>query len=436
MNKKRDYFLIILMIISLLNFFVMLVFGVSSNVRYFILVLNLIVVISCRENEILPLIFYTRSNFGLYDLIGFKYIFNFAIVISAIKLLVFCGKQKTVDKRSFVLIVLVFLYNAVISLLNNISFSYLLTYISLFFSYVILIIYSKDQQVDFTRIFKFYAFGMFMGVMCGALIPLSQYGLNIPYGYRFAALMRDPNGFSLDILFLVIGFFVYSKLNKNNYYIPILIFLVFGFCGLSKMYLICVVLLVFYFIIVFINNIKTRSVNYKNFFFVLLLFVLIVFLNNKFNFFDTFVNGYLDRFNITDLTSGRNDIANYYLKKIFSDPVTLLFGRGFEYYLIIGYDGWMMAHNTWLEIILSFGILGSVFYFSFIISILKNCKCKHKIYTKSELFLLILIFVFCLNALPILSGDTLAILILYIILIKNIDYNNTLRKKDSADEKN
>ena len=107
--KINNRLLIKLVGLSLLNFFIMIFFGIDSNLRFIPLALTLILSLMCREDEILPFIFFIRPNFGLYDNIGFKYLFNVIILISAIKLLLLKNKRKNLDKKSLFLIVLLFL---------------------------------------------------------------------------------------------------------------------------------------------------------------------------------------------------------------------------------------------------------------------------------------------------------------------------------------
>ena len=99
-------------------------FGISAKIRYIPLVLNILVIIFCKEEDILPLIFYTRPNFGLYDHCGFKFLFNLTIIICGIKLLLFSKKSKRITKKNLTLLVLLFSYNAVLTLINNIELYY------------------------------------------------------------------------------------------------------------------------------------------------------------------------------------------------------------------------------------------------------------------------------------------------------------------------
>lgn len=430
MKKEKDYYLQLLLINSLLNFIFMFLFGPESSIRYILLAFHFLLIIFCKNENVLPLLFFIRPNFGMYDQMGFKYLFNITIIITSIKLIVFYGKTKNIKKSSFIILSLLFLYNIALVLLNNIKFSVLYTYISLFLSYIILIIYSGEKDYNFSKLYKYYSWGMISSALCGFMIPYSMYGMNIPGGYRFAGLMRDSNGYSLDLLFLIIGAFVYEKESGKNSLFYIILFSVLGFLGTSKMFLICLAFVVLYEFFVKLNSISIKKVNMKNIIFFFLILFGVLYFNNKFDLYNIVFNNYVSRFNSTSLTSGRNDISLYYLELLFDNPIILLFGKSLEYSTLIGYGGWAMVHNTWLELLLSFGLIGSLIYLLFIITVINNNKSKIKY--KGQLVLLIIIFFFCLGALPILSGDTLAILILYVVLIKNISNKEIENEKDKS----
>ena len=401
--------------------------------RYIAFVLHLLLIVFCKEEDVLPLIFFIRPNFGLYDGCGFKLFFNITIAICAIKLLFSKEKKKQLKKTPLIMLIILFLYDILLTLLNNISFYFLLTYVTLFLSYIILIIYANDETIDFKRVYLYYAMGMIMSAICGILIPISKFGLEIPEGYRYAALMRDSNGFSLELLFLIISAPVYGKMSKKNPLFFSLLFLFLGLLGISKMFILCVAGILLYKIVFSKKTINREKIDVNKILIFVVAIICLVVLNNKYGFVTKFTDNYVARFLGTEFTSGRNEIANYYIQYLLNDPVSLLFGRSLEYYQIIGYQGWAMVHNTWLELILSFGIVGALFYLLLIYSIIKDNINKIIVF-KNELYLLLIVFILCLNALPILSGDALAILILYVILVKNADMEGVenINEKDKS----
>ena len=424
-KKSNKNLLIILVAISVLDFGVMVALGMESKIRYIPLILHMLTIIFCKVDNILPAIFFIRPNFGLYDACGFKLLFNFTVTISAIKLLVFKKSIANMDIRSLVLLVTVFLYNLSLTLINNMALYNLLTYITLFLSYIVLMQYI-EEEVDFANIYEFYFVGMVMSFISGLFIPYTKFGFNIPSGFRFAAMMRDSNGYSLELLFLIITAPIYGKIKNKNTMCMTIILILFGLLGISKMFLMCLILVMVYRGItnVFFKKlvIKTNSIKIKDVLIVALIIGIMIYMNSKLNLVGMFSDKYIDRFNSTDLTSGRNEILSYYIDLVFNDPITLLFGRSLSYYQNIGFDGWAMAHNTWMELILSYGILGSIIYFIFIISVVSPLF-KNKIEFKKEFILISFMFVLCLNALPILSGDALAILILYVVLVSKAKSN-------------
>lgn len=71
--------------------------------------------------------------------------------------------------------------------------------------------------------------------------------------------------------------------------------------------------------------------------------------------------------------SGRLDIYEYYLNSILDSSILhIFFGRGWEGTLRVGKMD-LTAHNDFLEVFINFGLVGFIFYLSFIISLIRLC---------------------------------------------------------------
>ena len=118
-------------------------FGSKLNiVIYFFLLLHFKVIIKAKDDEILPIILFNHTCSALYDSIGFTYLFNFTIFIFVLKLFF---KKKSVPKKSSLLLVILFLYNALIMIYGNFfSMSIIMSTFSLFISYVFIIFISNN----------------------------------------------------------------------------------------------------------------------------------------------------------------------------------------------------------------------------------------------------------------------------------------------------
>ena len=65
-----------------------------------------------------------------------------------------------------------------------------------------------------------------------------------------------------------------------------------------------------------------------------------------------------------------------YLNILFDDPMTLLFGKGFDYYKHLPAITSQQSHNTYLDIILSWGIVGTVVFLLILYTWVKKYKQK------------------------------------------------------------
>ena len=74
-------------------------------------------------------------------------------------------------------------------------------------------------------------------------------------------------------------------------------------------------------------------------------------------------NGTVD---VTRLTSERLDIVLHYIHVLGNNFIALIFGYGFQYVDYLSEPIGFCAHNTYLDLILSWGIIG-IFIFSYIL---------------------------------------------------------------------
>ena len=120
----------------------------------------------------------------------------------------------------------------------------------------------------------------------------------------------------------------------------------------------------------------------------------------------------------TTLTTGRTYIWTEYLKILFSDNSTFLWGKSIFYnsiYNITYTESNMVAHNTIIDTIMSYGFFISLLiYISFIKFIAHYKLNKYKT-------LLLIIFFILIMSLSFLMADNFYILLLYVFNILNMN---------------
>lgn len=176
------------------------------------------------------------------------------------------------------------------------------------------------------------------------------------YTNRFSGLNGDPNYYSVNIL-LSIALTIYLLLQKNISFVIgtllIITFVSFGALTNSKSFIAILVCVLIFSILSALKNKK-----YK-FAFILILGVIIsvvLIASGRISMF----NQLLDRFKadktVSDLTTGRSDYVIMYLEYIIHDLKVLLFGNGINSDLLNGFA----AHNTYVDFIYYYGLIGSV----------------------------------------------------------------------------
>ena len=115
-----------------------------------------------------------------------------------------------------------------------------------------------------------------------------------------------------------------------------------------------------------------------------------------FGLFSEEIDMYMVRFgmisNVSSLTTGRSDIFENYLCFFYNNPLMLLFGQGYTdiLYNAVNYRA---SHNTIIQFIYQFGIIGTYVLILWIINLSKNFKEKIKNRTFIYVGLLVTAFV-------------------------------------------
>ena len=415
-DKKLILLCLIVICVGIIKYFI----PALNPLQYAFLILHVFIILSAKEEEFIPIVLFNHTCSALYDDVSFQYIFNLTIVIFVLKIIL--SKNIKLNKTLFFFFVVLVLYELILNFVNIGISSQLLNLVTFFSSYlfVILIISSKNKVfINLELIYKYFFWGFIASAIAGYMYPISNWGItNVPVAYRFKGLLRDSNYYSVDALLLIISSMLYKKRVTKE---AIIIFLV-GLLAVSKMFI--AVSLLAFFIALFNQIIKVRSKKQMISLLVLLLCIPIVFyFASKTDFINDILNKYLYRTDSVSLFTGREYIQKYYMDTLAQDPITLLFGRSTSYasVLNIGHDIEnpfyynIVAHNTYLDMILSWGIFGMIFYIVNIyqmFSIFKKNFCPGGKYTLWFIFFIGL----CLFALSYLMLDFFAILILYIII--------------------
>lgn len=433
-NIVKDRILASLCIIGILNAICMFVGSQTNIIRLLLLLATIIILIFCKEKYILPIILFLHPNSALYDDIGFSYLFNITLFIAAIKLLI-CNKLK-INKLSVSIFSVILCIEIIAILRANVIGTELLSIVSWIASYLVLILFSsKMKKIEFMLSYKYFFFGFVVAFICGIAYPLSRWGINnIPVAYRFTGLLRDPNYYSIDALLLIFSASTYAKLANKNQFVYMISAICMGICSVSKTF---IVLLLLGFALKIILNMK--KINIKKMFISILIIFTSILILDKTGYLDIIIEKFIYRTETTSIFTGRDYLLSFYLQTIVDNPINFLLGNSLlEYPNVLNpgqgneYFTNFLAHNTYLDLILAWGIIGVILYTIFLICIVKNAKYSYRdyyLYNNKDFIIILTIFLFSLLVLSYLAADVFAIMLLYIITLKFALY-----KKNGDDE--
>lgn len=432
--KKKDGTLSSLIIINLINLLLILSGNELSVIRWLLLLFEFFIIIISSEDKIIPLLFFLHPLSATYDKLGFTYLFNFSILILLIKL--FIIYRPSLERKSTFLFLLIVLLEFILILKEGELDYRIISLGSWIASYLLLIFYSnKIDKINFKVVYKYFYIGFLLGALLGFTYPVMRWGiLNIPTAYRFTGLLRDPNYYCIDALLLIFSANTYSKLTERNKYILIFPILCLGALSISKTFVILMVLGVVLISIINIKKIKVKQI----FAGIAALSIIFVILYNM-NFIDIFIEKFVYRTETTTLLTGRDDLYKYYINELLNNPFNLIFGNSminYPYVLSVGsVDSFytnFVAHNTFLDVVLSWGVIGTILYITLLYCIFKNSVFKGVVIKKrnDDFVILLITGLLALCVLSYLAVDFFAIIILYLLMLKTIFYE----KKEKTDE--
>ena len=279
------------------------------------------------------------------------------------------------------LMLLVIVYELMHNLYNPVMASTQTIRWTIFFVFTSLLLFDRNKYCSFSQLRFVLLCGVIISTVYGLLhqyfAPISTHSLKVIT--RFAGGAGDPNNFGLFCL-LLIYFYLPTiprqKIPQKTYWI-ILMMLAFGALTVSRSFFIVATLsLLTYFIFYYRSALGDIFVRFLlSFNALLILFCLYWFSGAAFI-------GELDIFtrfsgdNLSDLTGSRSDILQEYVRLFFELPYNfVLFGAGINGYL--GYYNYYFLqaglfpeivgpHNTLLEILISFGLLGFILFATYI----------------------------------------------------------------------
>lgn len=388
-------------IVKLIIFTVLTIVGIAYN--NLILFVAMLYIIYCMLAGNLEMNFYYGlfliSNIRIFDSLGVTFCVNILLAIPLIKYLITYKFRVSAFALCSTLLMFIIEFVHIFALDN---FDNLVSAISCFISmlYCLLVTTNTDIDIKPGTMWKYLVAGIFTSSLV-YLVTNPSFTANIINnvikGYRFSAFASDPNYFSLYICIALALVFTKSRYILSDY-IVLIILMVLGLLTASKM---CMLVMVATIMIGFIRALlRVGNTSQRRFLIAglgVLLICIMAFNNELF----LLVNNFLQRagllgnsFNMSEFTTGRFDILKEYVDILSTNNVALFLGYGMQYHLYLHGAGGYGAHNTYLDIVLSWGIIGTIILFV-IFLIWKNKVVNATSGVIRYLPLIILVIIFC-----------------------------------------
>lgn len=268
--------------------------------------------------------------------------------------------HRKIDIRILVLVALFFAYNLVFSGTRGITALITMT------AGILLVYYLRLGNINLKTVTLAFTAGICLA-SCLALFRQNLPVINgfiqeavlktgqSEYANRFSGLTGNPNYFTLDVIMVQAALIVlmHQEQKQMLYLICFGVLTVFGFMSVSQSYLLAWILLVFCWFLLSLQK-GIRGLMRFVFIGVLMLAVTAVF---AFEYIELFAFRIMSSVQggAADITTGRADIWKDYLEVIMNDLKILFFGNGINTTIDTG----RATHNTYLEYIFYFGVVGT-----------------------------------------------------------------------------
>ena len=352
---------------------------------HFYLLLSIMFVLYSSREEGAMLLFSLISYSRIVSLAP-----NYGISLGWIPLVVYIIKTIImpfkIDKRTLVSFVVFVLYMCIGLDPNKSGFLSDVKTIAIY-TFLFVLVFLNYEDI-YLKLFDFYIIGHFLGVILSFPVNLSpRFSSLLTIAYtdtssfntlRFWGIDFDTNFFSENCAFIVacLLFFLTNadlfNINKKRSFMFLMIYLVLGVATFSKTFFVCLILIVGYF---FCSDLP-RKIG-------LLVATIIIsiglfyILNEATGgmLYATIVGRFVEKGNSIDsITTGRAHIWMSYINDWVSSYKKILFGVGMANKKLLSLN--KMHHQTYIEILYQFGIVGSCIFLYYLYSIYNGLKKK------------------------------------------------------------
>lgn len=236
--------------------------------------------------------------------------------------------------------------------------------------YVETILIDKNTTIDFASVTRKFAVGsIYSAVVSFVIHSLNGHDMSIyfkGYGYRFTGYAADPNYFSVYMCLALAMLFI-IRAHKKRDIVYIFALIAIELFTLSKMALAIMLLIVLYVAGKAVLNGFSHRMRFIKWFLLISICLAAVFSERIANLLNiTFSrlrqqNG--SSITLDTITSSRSTLVSFYFETALKEPLLPLVGYGLQYNDVFVET---LSHNTYFDILLSWGIPGVVLFIAII----------------------------------------------------------------------
>lgn len=388
-NIKREYnHLIILLVLSLVLFSNFLF--ENDYISLFCTILACTYILVCDSNYVLPIMIYI----SMYAYLFIFNVYNLYVFICLSFLIRIWMSKKKYTLYAFIIIPFYLITHLISTQLNLISLGDIIPFIGVICLFFTCCSYRVNQRES---CIKYFIIGHITSSLLGLFKGLTRLPQILNNDYlsayswadtlRFSGLSYDANFYALiTIVVLCILLFGFRYHFRNNllWLIVIILDIIFGMLTYSKSFYLCLVVILAITLIKTEESIKRKIIKAIP---IIILFCFI-FRNQIGQALVLLLKRFAEADGINGLTSSRYDLWIQYLKMIGGSFESIIIGNGIQDI------GLKAAHNTYLEIIYKFGIMGLLIDIGYLVICVKQvgiAKHKNSINEIMIIFLLLLL---------------------------------------------
>ena len=296
--------------------------------------------------------------------------------------------------------------------------------------YVECILTDRNVHIDFADISRKFAFGCIFScftflVRQSRISSVTEY-LNT---WRLSAFAGDPNYYALYLCLAISMMFIIADGHKVRDYVYIFVLMGITLLTSSKMALITLIVMLLFFAGKSLYGIFARKNRFARRVVIAGTFVAAIFSSKIAELISNTLeriqekNG--DTVDIDTITSNRVMILNFYNNELFTNPALLLFGYGLQYNETPAYAEFAyISHNTFLDLVLSWGLIGTILFAFIMYQILAAMKKNRTEKLTFSHFIPLIIALITFLALSCLSATMFWWVMCAILLpLKGLKYN-------------